>query len=178
MIGTSPAFQLPYNYLPVNFRVLWHQSLGEILRYPELPRKVLNFDIYPVFNRKTNTQMTLSSSIVTTHARTIEDTNVTEIWPAESLSIRAAFFYELKKFYNYALSSGEYLVWYPKDKTDKAFAILPLDLYAGDTENQELFPVHGWSKKNYRWLAADVHFKFKILKVIDVPEAIATLEGA
>lgn len=177
MIGTSPVFQLPYNYHPRTYRLLWHQTLDEVLRYPFLPRKNINFDVYPVFKRKTNETKTLSSSIVTTHARTIEDTNITETWPANNLSVLAGFFYALKKFYDSPLSSGDYLIWFPFDKTDKAFAIIPLDFIAGSADEMSVEPLGSLGQNDYRFLKSDIHFKFKVLKIVDIPEAIALIEG-
>jgi len=172
-----PIFQAQYNYRPKKFRMLWHQSLDELLRYPELPRECINFDLYPIVTNTVNTAKTLGSTISTRHQRYIEDCIIVEKWLADDLAIRTGFYHALLRFYQNALNSGEYLIWYPKDKTDKAFIIEILAVFAGDNENQNINPVHDRTAKDYRWLRQEVNFKFRILRVYQVPEAVTFLDG-
>ncbi|MFH0814301.1 MAG: hypothetical protein V2A69_15910 [Pseudomonadota bacterium] len=169
---------MPVEILSKSFRVLWHQTLAIILKYPELPRRTWNFDSYPVFKRRIGNQMTLSSMAVTSYAGTIEDTKVSEVWLADDISMRAGFFYELYRFFNTTLNTGDYLVWYPKDKTENAFCIEPVDLICGSSEEMKIHPIHnGITNHDYRWLREEVRFDFLIKKVIDAPEVVAYLEG-
>lgn len=178
MITVPPIFQLPYNHLPKTFRVLWHQTRNLILRYPEIPTKTINFDCYPLVNAKFSNQTTLGSTIATKHSHYLEDAEISEIWTADDLSIKTGFFYYLRDFFNSQLESSEYLIWYPKDKTDKAFAIQPLKLTAGNDENElDINPVHSRRKKNYQWLQVEIKFTFKVLRIINAPDAVVLLEG-
>lgn len=172
----APVFDFPYDYLPKNLRVLWHQSLNTILEYPYLPRRTINFDFYPVFMPKFNNQVTLSSTVSTRHEGYIQDAEISEVWLADDISMNTAFFYYLKRIYSAIINTGEYLVWYPKDKTDKAFCIQPLKLYAGDENNQAVHAYHG-EGKDYGWLREEVRFTFKVLMVLDTPDAVAFVEG-
>ena len=171
MIVFSPVYQL-YNPLPKQYRILHHETLGEVLRYPEIPRKSLNFDQYPVFTPMVNRQKTLSNTVTTRHPRAIGDWVITEIWHSDDLSMRTGFFYELMRFFTNGLDAGDYLIWSPKDRTEKSFCIEPLALYCGDQENQDLNPVHNITNRDFRWLNEEVRFEFKIKKIYDVPEVI------
>lgn len=158
--------------------MLWHQTLGELIRYPELPRRCINFDCYPIVTNAINVSKTLSATVSTRHYRYLDDTIISEKWIADDLSMRMGFFYELLRFFQNKINNGDYLVWYPKDKSDIAYCIEILALFAGDNENQNINPLHDRSQKDYRWMKDEVTFKFRILKVYDVPEAITYLDGA
>lgn len=173
----APVFQLPYNYRTRKYRLLWHQTLNDICRYPEIPRRSVNFDVYPLTTAKVFTQRTLSSTVTTRHIKTLEDAIVTEKWLADDLSMRAGFYYKLLRFFQVPLDSGDYLVWYPKDRVDRAFAIIPLKVFSGEEENQDINPIHEIIEKDYRWLRAEVNFQFKIARVFDVPDAATFIEG-
>lgn len=173
---TFPGYKY-YNCLPKNFRVLWHQGLDEVLHYPSVPQETHNFDIYPIYTPIIHRQQTLSSNVITRHVRDISDCVVTEIWPGNDLSMLTAFFYELYKFFITPLAINEKLIWFPKDKTWRAFQIEPLALFCGSQEEQIINPVHDIRTKDYRWLKNDVNLKFQILKPYEVPEIITYLEG-
>jgi hypothetical protein len=177
MIANHQFADLPYSWQAHKFRVLWHQTLGSILRYPQLPRKCLNFDGHPITKVKSNRQTTLSSTVTTLHQRYIEDAKVTEIWLADDLSMLVGFFYELLNFYNTQLDAGDYLIWFPKDRTETAFAIQPLDLIVGSSEDMSVNPQSSFTGKDLRYLRDEVRFEFQILRPFDLPDAIALLEG-
>jgi hypothetical protein len=166
-----------YNSQNKQLRLLWHQTLGEIIRYPELPRECLNFDVYPIFTPKISRQKTIESQVITRHQRYISDCVVTEMWFADDLSMRAGFFYELMRFFTESLDEGDHLVWFPKDKGWRAYCVEPVDLYCGDSSNQSVNPVHTRTRRDYRWLKSEVKFEFQILKLYDTPEIINYFEG-
>jgi len=166
-----------YNNLPKNLRVLWHQELDEVLQYPEVPKETHNFDFYPIFTPKIHRQTTLSSNVITRHIRDISDCVVTELWTGNDLSMLSGFFYELYKFFVTPMTGSNKLIWYPKDKTWRAFQVEPIALYCGEQEDQIVNPIHDIRAKDYRWLKNDVTLKFQILKPYDVPEMITYIEG-
>jgi hypothetical protein len=173
---TFPAYQT-YNYLPKTYRLLWHQTLDEVLRYPELPRECLNFDQYPIFTPLIASQRTLGSNVDTRFERVISDCIISEIWPADDLSMRTGFYYALMRFFTEPLAEGDKLVWYPKDRTWRAFNINIISLSCGDATNQSVNPVHSRPKKDYRWLKSEVKMEFRVLKLVDTPEIITYLQG-
>lgn len=177
MLTAPTAFTFPYNFITKNYRLLHHEGLDQLLRYPELPAKTVNFDCYPVYKLRHGNQITLGGAATTVYQRYIDDAVVSETWPEDSGSMRAGFFYELMRFYNAALSSSQHLLWYPKDKTDLVFSIQPIDLVAGDSEQMEVNPIHGIGQNDYRWIRREVRFTFRIRKLYDAPNASITLEG-
>lgn len=177
MIGSPYIFHLPYIARNKQYRILWHQTLDEIIRYPTLPRRCTNFDLWPMPAPKINKQTTLASVVTTRHQEYLEDATLTEIWMADDLSMLAGFFYELWRFFKTPLDAGDYLVWYPKDKIDTAFCIELLRVSCGDTESQSINPIHKLIEKDYRWLKDEVRMEFKVQRVFDTPDAIAYLEG-
>ena len=177
MLAPPLAFLLPYEYLHKTYRLLWHQTLGTLLRYPRIPRRTINFDLYPINKLRHNNQITLGGVVTTVHEKTIADAIITEIWDAEGIAMEAGFFYELLHLYNNALSPGEHLIWYPKDKTDKAFSIQPLDLEVGAKDEMAVHPVHAVSMWDYRFITSEVRFRFRVRRIFDIPEAVATFEG-
>mgnify|MGYP001589557463 CR=1 FL=1 len=177
MIANHQFNEWPYNLRKSRYRLLWHQTLGHTLRYPQLPRKSLNFDGHPITKIKANRQTTLSSTVTTLHQRYVEDAKVTEIWMADDLSMLVGFFYELLRFFNAPIDSGDALIWYPRDKTDVAFQIQPLDLIAGSADDMSVNPQSEFSAKDLRWLRDEVRFEFQILRPFDLTDAVAVVEG-
>lgn len=177
MITKPPATYLPYEYLYKNYRLLWHQSLNTILRYPRLPRKTINFDCYPVNKLRHNHQRTLGGSVTTSHGRYIGDCEIVETWLADDVSMTTGFFYELLRLYNAAIESGEHLIWYPKDKTDKCFSIQPLDIEAGGSDDMDVNPINRCLYWDYRFLRSEIKFKFAVRRIYDIPSAVVTVEG-
>jgi len=177
MIITPLSSSLAYEYLHKTYRLLHHQTLDSLLRYPEIPRKTTNFDMYPINKLRHKHTITLGGAVTTVHNKTISDSIVTETWTADDISMNAGFFYELLLFYNTALDTGDHLIWYPKDKTEKAFSIQPIDLVVGDSTAMAVHPVHPVLNWDYRFIISDVVFSFVIRRVYEVPEAIALLEG-
>ena len=177
MFEISESLSLPYNYITKLFRVLHHQGLNSILRYPELPRRTTNFDCYPITKLKNNNQLTLNGAVTTIWQRTIYDAVITETWLSDDLSIRAGFFYELLRFYNASLAYSTHLLWMPIDKTDIVFSNQPIDLVVGSSDEMSVHPVHGIGENNYRWLKDEVKFSFRIRKILDIPNASLTVEG-
>jgi hypothetical protein len=171
------AWQQEYEYLHKTYRLLHHETLDCLLRYPRIPRKTINFDMYPIFKRRRNNQITLGGSVTTEYQGKITDPVISEIWSADGVSIESGFFYELLRFYNAVLNSSDHLIWYPKDKTEKCFSILPLALTAGG-EDMNVNPIHNVSRWDYRFLTTEIRFSFRIRRIFEMPQAVATLEGA
>ncbi len=178
MIAAPPAVALPYQYLLKNYRVLHHQTLDTLLRYPRLPRNTTNFDLYPINKIRHNHQMTLGGAVTTVSSKTISDAVITETWTAEGVVMTTGFFNELLRFYNAALDSGDHLIWYPADKTEKAFSIQPIDLICGDSNDMAVNPKHAVARWDYRFLTAEVKFQFVIRRIYDTPQAVAIIAGA
>lgn len=151
------------------YRVLWHQTLETILKYYELPKKTYNFDVYPLFKNDTFFEKSYSSTMVSRFDKYIADTIVTETWEAKQLSTKTGFYYELKKMCDNDLNSDEYLIWYPKDRTDKAFIIEPISLFSGSVDRLDVNPVHDKTIKDFGWLNTVVEFSFKIKKNYETP---------
>lgn len=171
-----PVFKT-YNHLPKNYRLLWHETLDEILRYPSLPKETLNFDIYPIFVPEIISQKTLGSNVMTRHSEVITDCVVTEIWLADDLSMKTGFYYELLKFFKNPLDEGERLFWVPADKTHKIFSIEIMSLSCGDPLTHNVNPIHGSSQKDYRWLRTEIRLEFRVQKLYETPELISYLVG-
>ena len=100
-----------------------------------------------------------------------------EIWEAKDIAMVTAFFYELFRFFNTAQTTGNYLIWYPQDKTETAFCIEPLAIIAGSADEMAVSPIHGISDRDYRWLREEIRFEFRVIDLVTIPEAIAYLEG-
>lgn len=167
----------PYNPLNKQYRMLWHQGLDTVLRYPALPRKTMNFDGYPIFKSKVNRQVSLGGTIATISERFIEDAKIVELWLADDLSMLTGFFYELFRFLNAPLETDENLVWFPKDRTDKAFVIQILDLAVSNSDEMSVNPVNSIGKRDWRWLRDEVKFEFQVVRPFAVPNVVAFLEG-
>lgn len=171
-----PVFK-HYNYLPKTYRLLWHETLDEILRYPSLPKETLNFDVYPLFFPKVFSQRTLESNIMTRHTENITDCIITEIWPADDLSMKTGFYYELLKFFKNVTDEGERIYWFPADRTWRVFGVDILSLSCGDVENHSVNPIHGIVQKDFRWLKSEIRLEFRIQKLFETPELISYFEG-
>lgn len=178
MIVTPPAFFLTYEYLHKKYRLLHHETLGEVLRYPKLPRQTINFDCYPVNKIRHKHNLSLGGSVTTVHSKTISDAVISEVWLADSISMTSGFLYELIRFYNATLDTGDHLIWYPKDKTAQAFSIQPLDIICGDSNNMMANPKHAVLNWDYRYITSEVRFNFVVRRIYDIPQAVASLEGA
>ena len=178
----SPINLVPAQTFSRTCRVLWHQGLNCLLKYPEVPRRTLNFDIYPLSRKRRVSELSLSGSVVTSHESTIFDAEIAEVWTADALSMRAGFFfffYELLRFYNAGVSASDHLLWYPMDKTDTAFSIQPTDIVAGSVGGDlDVNPLHGIAQNDYRWLDTEIRFVFRVRKLYDPPSLAISLEGA
>lgn len=154
-------------YLTMNkqFRILWSEDTSQLLRYSELPKKTLNFDVFPVILPNTFTQKALETTWVSRYEKYVDDIIVSEIWEG-SLSTKAGFFYALKKLIN----TNTTLYWFPKDKTYIVFQISPLSLIVGDAENQSINPIGGWVEKDFKYLVETMTFTFKINKLYNIPD--------
>lgn len=176
-VGVSFIDSNKYNPLPNQFRVLYHETLNKILRYRNIPRRTINFDFYPLYKKTNNNTVSLEGTITTISDRFIDDTVIQEIWLADDISMEAAFFYELFNFFQSDISVGDNLIWWPKDKTDKAFTIIPIDIQAGGSDETNINPFGEKYENDYRFLREEVKVLFKIVNEISIPEAILTLEG-
>jgi len=175
----SPINSAPPQTFSRTCRVLWHQGLDSLLKYPEIPRRTLNFDAYPLAKKTRTGELSLSGSVVTSHEGTIFDAEIQEVWMADALSMRAGFFYELLRFYNSDVSASNHLLWYPFDKTDKVFSIQPTDIVAGSSGGSlDVNPLHGLAQNDYRWLDTEIRFVFRVRRLYDPPSAAVSLEGA
>lgn len=156
--------QLWESRLNRNYRVLWHQTLGEHLIYYELPKKTYNFDVYPIVSPNIYTQRTASNTGISRFEGNLEDPTIAEVWEADQLSTRAGFYYGLKRFFDNPLNADEYLIWYPKDRSGKAFAIEMISLFVGNVDRMDINPIHDRAILDFGWLKEVVEMQFKILR--------------
>jgi hypothetical protein len=174
--GVPPIIQGAYNYQPKHLRVLWHTGLGEMIKYNP-PMETLNFDLYPIIKPSIVKTKTIASTVVTRFENYIEDLEITEKWLEKDLSVDAGLFFALLRWYQNPPATGQYIYWYPKDKTNIAFKIEILDIIAGDARVSNVNPIHSnWLKPDYRYLQKEVAFVFRILPLEEVPEAIVLLD--
>lgn len=179
MNGFRPAIAPPYNFMAKTFRTLWHQTLDTLLRYPDLPRTYTNHDADALTKPLIFNKRTLSSAATTIHQDIFDDTIVTEIWDKPgTLSTYSGFFYEMIHFFRHAQATNKFLIWYPKDKNEKAYTIQPLDIIVGESENMAVRPIDGRNILNDQWITAPMRFKFRILKPFIEPEAAVFLAGS
>lgn len=160
-----------------NFRVLWHQTLDELIRYKEVPHATFNFDADAIEKPVTASTRTLTSNVTTRFSSVFGDMVVEEVWRGE-LATFTGMFYNIHRFLLEDLDDGDDLVWLPKDLNDKAYLIEPLDLVVGDSSKMDVNPISEWREYDRRFLRAEVRFVFRIRKPFRKPNAVVFLQGS
>jgi len=171
-------YYLPYNYHNKHYRVLWHQGKDVLFKYLEPSKTLGNFDIDVLSKPVIVNATTLSSSITTRYKEVYEDTIIEETWTNErGLSTYTSMFYELLRFLRLPLTSGNYLIWYPKDKNNKRYSILPLSLSIGSEENLLVNPVSDRAFLDQQWLTEPLSWKFRIIRPYTPPDTVVFFTG-
>jgi len=178
-VGGGVNNALPYNSpnRDLNYRVLWHQTLGEIIRYREIPHATMNFDTDAIEKPLTSNTRTLSSSVTSRFSSVFSDVIVDEIWRG-GVSTYSGWFYELYRFFLEDLADGDELIWFPKDLNDKAYPIEALDIIVGDPMKMNINPISHKFVLSRHFLTEDVTFRFRIKKPFRKPNAVVLLQGA
>lgn len=178
LLGAPNVLTLPYSTpaRDLNFRVLWHETLNELIRYEHVPTASLNFDADAIEKPIISNTATLTSNVVTRFSSVFSDVIVTEIWRGQ-LSEHVGFFYELHRFLITDLDDGHELHWFPKDVNDKGYIIDHIDLVVGDAGKMDVNPISDWGVFDRRWLTAEVRHMFKIKKAFRKPNAAIVLQG-
>jgi len=97
--------------------------------YDDRPDKWENFDTFPLTNRPlTKTEMTLQSNKIARWPGYYGDVLIREIWSGKEKESRM-FPYFLRRLLEYQINSinlapGEYVTWYPKDRTTQGYKIV------------------------------------------------------
>lgn len=107
------------------------------------PTRTLNLDNTALVHPSTKVVKTLGTSKVLRQEETLSDVIVTEIWEAKGGISMPTFFYRLLYEYlinppAFVLTGANYIVWEPRDRTEKQYNVELLSLTAGpgDGESQ------------------------------------------
>lgn len=168
---------IPYNYLNKKIRILYSEQLDEYIIYPHLPRRMENFDLWPISKPLVQSNISLSGVVNTRFEGYIEDALIREIWLADDISILSSFFYAIKRFVEHKNSQNNHLIWIPFDKVGQAFRIEPIDFVLGDSQQSRANPVHNIGCNDYRYMRDEFSFDFRILRLESLPNSILDFEG-
>lgn len=140
-------------------RLLYHSGLDEVIQYPQVPSRTLNFtyDILP--KAEFAHQPTLTSNATQQWQAVANDVIVKEIYEG-GLSQNWEFLHAMYRFWTTLLDPGEYMLWRPFDLTDKVFRMRIVKITVG---GDELDPTYVGSSMYTKWMTQTVEVSLKLI---------------
>ncbi len=137
-LGACRRLVFPESVSPLLAPIIYQWGdLGRCLN----PARTLNLDNVPLVHPSTRAVKTLGTTKVLRQEESLSDVIVTEIWEARGGISMPTFFYRLLYEYlintpPFSLSQTDYIIWEPRDRTDKTYNVELLSLSAGPGEGE------------------------------------------
>lgn len=153
-------------------RLLYHSGLDEVISYPQIPTRTLNFayDLLP--QSEFAHQKTLTSNLTQQWQAVHNDVVVKETFEG-ALSTHWNFFLKLYKFWTTLLGPGEYMLWRPLDLTDKVYRMQIVKITVG---GEDFNPTYVGRSMYEKWMTAAVEVHLKLIPAFP-PNAIIFASG-
>lgn len=140
-------------------RLLYHSGLDEVIRYPYVPNRTVNFsyDILPA--AKFAHQETLSSNITQQWQAVHNDVIVREIYNS-GISHSWEFIHNLYRFWTTLMDVGEFGLWRPLDLTDKIYRMRVVKITIG---GQEIDATYVGISRTEKWVTQELQVHLKLM---------------
>lgn len=153
-------------------RLLYHSGLDDLIVYPQVPTKTLNFSLDLMPRVEWVESKTLTSNLTQQWEAVYDDVIIKEIFEG-GITQQQSFLLPVYRHWVTLFGSYEYGLWRPLDLTDKVYRVKIVNLLVG---GEEFNPTYVGRSMPDKWLTETIEIWLKLMPAF-APSAVVYASG-